>query len=160
MTEDYEQVARDAVLRALAAAPRSRAELAQRLEKREIPDEVAQAVLDRFTEVGLIDDAEYAAMLVRTRHAERQQTRRAISHELRRRGIPDEVAQAALAQISDDDERQAAVDLIAKRLRATTGLDDERRMRRIVSALGRKGYSPSLSFELVRAAIRKEQQTP
>ncbi len=43
-------------------------------------------ILDRFEEVGLVDDAQYAEMIVRTRHAERGLSRRAISTELRRRG--------------------------------------------------------------------------
>ena len=93
---DQEAVARAIALRLLTASPRSRAQLAEAMARKDVPDEVAQRVLDRFTEVGLIDDVEYARMIVRTRHTERGLSRRAIAVELRRRGIDDEVAGDAL----------------------------------------------------------------
>ena len=78
-------------------------------------------MLDRFTEVGLIDDAEYARMLVRTRHAERGLSRRAIAVELRRRGIDDELAGDALEQVDADDEEVAARDARAAQARLDLG---------------------------------------
>ena len=93
---DQESVARAIALRLLTSSPRSRAQLAEAMARKDVPDEVAERVLDRFTEVGLIDDAEYARMVVRTRHAERGLSRRAIAVELRRRGIDDELAGDAL----------------------------------------------------------------
>jgi regulatory protein len=98
-----ESVARAIALRMLSGAPRSRAELAAAMARKDVPTEVAETVLDRFTEVGLIDDAEYAQMVVRTRHGERGLARRAIGVELRRRGVDDEVAAEALADIHDDE---------------------------------------------------------
>ncbi len=74
-------------------------------------------VLDRFDEVGLVDDASYAEMIVRTRHAERGLSRRAIAVELRRRGIDEDVAADALEQVDGDDERQAALVLARKLMR-------------------------------------------
>ena len=105
---DPEQVARAIALRMLTGAPRSRAELAEALAKKDVPDEVAATVLDRFTEVGLIDDAAYAQMLVRSRHAERGLSRRALAVELRRRGVDDPTAAQALAQVGDEEEVEAA----------------------------------------------------
>src|SRR5690625_5873828 len=82
---EEQERARAIVLRTLSRSPRSRFELFQRLTDREVSAEIAEELLDRFEEVGLIDDAEYAAMLVRTRHNERGQARRAIAQELRDR---------------------------------------------------------------------------
>jgi len=105
---DQESVARAIALRLLTSSARSRSQLAEAMARKDVPDDVAQRVLDRFTEVGLIDDAEYARMVVRTRHAERGLSRRAIAVELRRRGIDDELAGEALEQLYSDDEETAA----------------------------------------------------
>ncbi|HEY2306223.1 MAG TPA: regulatory protein RecX, partial [Streptosporangiaceae bacterium] len=73
-----EEAARAICLRLLTAGPRTRAQLATALRKRRIPDEVAEAVLSRFTEVGLIDDAAFARAWVESRHHSRGLARRAL----------------------------------------------------------------------------------
>ncbi|GEL94289.1 regulatory protein RecX [Cellulomonas composti] len=153
---DHESVARTIALRLLTGAPRSRAQLAEAMAKRDVPNEIAQRVLDRYCEVGLVDDAEYARMLVRTRHAERGLSRRAIAVELRRRGVGDEDAEEALGQLDADDEEAAARELVRRRLAATAGLDPMVRQRRTLAALGRKGYPPGLVGRLVREALATE----
>jgi len=126
------------------------------MARRDVPEDVAARVLDRFTEVGLVDDAEYARMLVRTRHAARGLSRRAIAVELRRRGIADEVAVDALDQVDADDEEAAAAELVRRKLRATRGLEAQVRLRRVVGALGRKGYAPALVLRLARDELARE----
>ncbi len=153
---DQEQVARAIVLRLLTGAPRSRAQLAAALARRDVPVELAARLLDRFTEVGLIDDAQYADMLVRSRHAERGLSRRALALELRRRGIDDATAAEALAQVGDDDEVEAARRLVERRLASTRGLDPQTRTRRTLAALGRRGYPPGLVGRLVRETLARE----
>lgn len=154
---DQESVARSIALRLLTASPRSRAQLAEAMARKDVPDEVAQRVLDRFTEVGLIDDAEYARMVVRTRHAERGLSRRAIAVELRRRGIDDEVAGDALEQVDTDDEESAARRLVRRKLASTAGLDAQTRSRRTLAALGRKGYSPGFVARIVREELAAQE---
>ncbi|MDR0626604.1 MAG: RecX family transcriptional regulator, partial [Bifidobacteriaceae bacterium] len=66
-----EEFARELALKALDRAPRTRAQLAELMAKREVPPGLAAKVLDRFEEVGLINDQAFAEALVRTRHAER-----------------------------------------------------------------------------------------
>lgn len=150
---DQESVARAIALRLLTSSARSRSQLAEAMARKDVPDDVAQRVLDRFTEVGLIDDAEYARMVVRTRHAERGLSRRAIAVELRRRGIDDELAGEALEQLDSDDEEIAARELVRRKLRSTSGLDAQTRARRTFAALGRKGYPPGLVSRLVREEL-------
>src|SRR5919112_1024490 len=106
--------ARETVLRILTAAPKSRFELEQALARKGYPDTVVSPLLDRMDEVGLVDDAGYAQMVVRTRHAERGLARRAIAMELRRRGIDQDTAGEALTQVDGDDEREAAEVLARK----------------------------------------------
>lgn len=106
--------------------------------------------------MGLLDDAQLAAMIVRTRFAERGQTRRAIAEELRRKGLDGDVAEAALAQLDDADEAGAAVEVARARLRRTVSLDRPVRIRRALGALGRKGYSSGVAMHAIRIALAEE----
>ncbi|MGW8567213.1 regulatory protein RecX [Isoptericola sp. NPDC055881] len=154
--EDATEKARETLLRILTAAPKSRAELEQSLARKGYPEAVVAPVLDRFDEVGLVDDSAYAEMLVRTRHAERGLARRALAMELRRRGIDEETAAEALEQVDGDDEHDAALALARKHVARTRGLDRDVRVRRAVGALGRKGYAPGVAFGVVRDALADE----
>ncbi|MHA7141535.1 regulatory protein RecX [Arthrobacter sp. Sr33] len=149
--------ARSIVLRQLTLAPKSRHQLASKLAERDVPAEVAVAVLDRFEEVQLIDDAEFAMMWVRSRAATRSLARSALKRELAEKGIHGEIAEEALSQVSDDEERDAAEQLVRRKHRpAATGTDRatlDKETRRLVSMLGRKGYSPSLAFGVVKSVL-------
>ncbi len=153
---DPEDVARAIALRLLTSAPRSRAELARAMAARAVPEQAAEAVLDRFTEVGLVDDAEYARMLVRSRQAERGLARRGLAAELNRHGVPPEAAAQALAEVDDESELATARDLVRRRMAAGRGLDEQVLVRRTVAALARKGYAPGLALRLVREALATE----
>ncbi|WP_370526339.1 regulatory protein RecX [Cellulomonas sp. JH27-2] len=150
---EAEEAAREIALRQLSAAPRSRAQLEQAMAKRDVEPELVARVLDRFTEVGLVDDDEYARMLVRTRHAERGLSRRGIAVELRRKGIDDATAAGALEQVDEDDEESAARVHVRRKLAGTAGLDSQVRRRRVYAALGRRGYGPELIGRLLREEL-------
>jgi regulatory protein len=150
---DPRDVARQIVLRQLAMAPRSRAELQQKLAQRGCTPEVAGAVLDRMTQVGLVDDEAYAHMLVRTQQAGRGLARRALARELHTKGIDGDLADEALSSISDEDERDRARALVDKKLRAMHGLGIEVQTRRLAGMLARKGYTSNLTYTVIREAI-------
>jgi len=150
---DPYDVARQIVLRQLAMVPRSRAELLQKLGQRGCAPAVAGAVLDRMTQVGLVDDEAYAHMLVRSQQAGRGLAKRALARELRTKGIEGELAEKALSSISDEDERDRARALVDKKLRAMHGLGIEVQTRRLAGMLARKGYSSSMTFAVIREAI-------
>jgi regulatory protein len=150
---DPYDVARQIVLRQLAMVPRSRSELLQKLAQRGCMPDVAGAVLDRMTQVGLVDDEAYAHMLVRSQQAGRGLAKRALARELRTKGIAGELAESALSSISDEDERDRARALVDKKLRAMHGLGIEVQTRRLAGMLARKGYSSSMTFAVIREAI-------
>ena len=150
---DQYDVARQIVLRQLAMVARSRAQLEQKLAQRDVSPDVAAAVLDRMTEVGLVDDEAFAQMLVRTQQSGRGLAKRALARELRTKGIDDDLAEATLAKVSDADERDRARALVDKKLRAMHGLGVEVQTRRLAGMLARKGYSPSLTYAVIRDAI-------
>lgn len=150
-------MARAIILRQLTSSAKSRRQLADKLAERDVPEDVAEAVLDRFEEVQLIDDAEFARMWVRSRSQTRSLARSAIRRELSGKGIDPELAEEALEQVSADDEAAAARELVARKLnRAALPQDAKERdklVRRLVSMLARKGYSPSMGFGIVNEAL-------
>ncbi len=147
-------VARTIVLRQLTAGPRSRAQLAESLAKKQVPEAAATAVLDRMEEVGLVDDAAFAEVWVRSRHSARGLSRSALARELHRKGIAAQDAEEALEQVDVDAEAQAAAALVAKRLPSLAGLDKSAQTRRLVGMLARRGYGPGLAARTVREAIK------
>ncbi|MEU4117352.1 regulatory protein RecX [Kitasatospora sp. NPDC028055] len=157
---DPETRARDICLRLLTGAAKSRKQLADALRKREIPEDVAEQVLTRLEEVGLIDDAAFAAAWVESRHAVRGLSRRALAQELRTKGVAADLVEQALVQVDHDDETDAARALVERKLRSTRGLDPQVRTRRLVGVLARRGYSEGLAFRVVRAALEEEAAEP
>lgn len=153
---DPETRARDICLRLLTGAAKTRKQLADALRKREIPEDVADEVLTRLEEVGLIDDGAFAAAWVESRHAVRGLSRRALAQELRTKGVAADLVDQAVAQVDHDDETDAARALVERKLRSTRGLDRQVRTRRLVGMLARRGYSEGLAFRVVRAALDEE----
>ncbi len=156
---DPEAVARKILLDQLTGAARSRKELADKLASKLVPTDIASRLLDRFEEVGLIDDEAFARAWIASRQPGKGLARRALAQELRRKGIDDEVAREALDEIDPDDELAAARVLVRRKLRAMRDIDDTVRTRRLVSMLARKGYSPGLAFSVVREELASSSMT-
>lgn len=150
---DPETVAKQICLRRLASASQPRATLADVLQRRGIPDDVAASVLDRFTEVGLIDDEAYAAAYVSTKQRDRSLGARALRTELRRKGLDDQVITGAVADIDEDDERERAAALVARRIDAAMAAGPVAARRRLVGLLARRGYSAGLAHAVVSEAL-------
>ena len=150
---DPESVARIICLRMLEARPRTRNELAKALLKKGVPPEAGERVLDRLTEVGLIDDAALAESFAMARHTERGLARRAIATQLARRGVDDLLVTQATAQIAPEDELAAACRLAVSRLRRMPLLDSVTQQRRLVGLLMRRGYSAEMTYSAVRSAL-------
>jgi regulatory protein len=150
---DPASVARAIVLRQLTASPKSRLQLARKLAERNVPEDVAEAVLDRFEEVRLVDDAEFADMWVRSRSQTRKLAKGALRRELADKGIESDIADRALEQLSDEAEEFAARELVQRKLKGTADLTDraerDKVTRRLASMLARKGYQPSQAFRIV-----------
>lgn len=153
---DLEAVARQICLAQLEYAPRTRAELAGTLARRGVDDATAEAVLIRFTEVGLIDDALFAQLWVSSRHRSKGLAGRALSQELRRKGVDDEVARAAVGELEPEVELATARDLVQRRLPTSRGQTTEARLRRLAGMLARKGYPAGLAFRVVKEALAAE----
>jgi regulatory protein len=153
---DPESIARAIALRKLSAAPQTRAQLDDAMRRRGVPDVVRDRVLDRFGDVGLIDDAMFAQAWVESRHSGRGLARRALAFELRRRGVEPSIVDHALATLPADQEERTARALVAAKLASTRALEPATRTRRLAGMLARKGYPPGLAFLVVRDALASE----
>jgi regulatory protein len=121
-----------------------------------VPADAATTVLERFDEVGLIDDAAFAGQWVRSRHRHRGLARRAIAQELRRKGVDDEVAGEALAEVDGESEARRARELVDRKLRTLPAGTPEQRTaaaRRLVGMLARKGYGAGVAYGVVKEAL-------
>jgi regulatory protein len=153
---DPEAQARQICLRLLTFAPKTRAQLAQALRRRGIPAEAAEAVLARFTDVGLIDDAAFARAWVESRHYSRGLSRRSLSTELRRQGVQTEEIREAVDTLAAEQEVATARRLVEQKMTGTRGQPPEARVRRAAGTLARKGYPPGLVFRLIKEVLEQE----
>lgn len=154
--------ARAVVLRKLTGSAKSRHQLAAALREREFSEGVITTVLDRMEEVQLIDDAAFARTWVRTRHELKGLGSAALRRELQERGIAAGHIEAALEQLTAEDEEAAAEELIENKLRGVVvpvgnGPEDRKERdkltRRLVGMLGRRGHHPGAAMRLVREAL-------
>jgi regulatory protein len=145
-------------LRLLTARARTRAELAGQLAKRGYPDDVSARVLDRLTDVGLVDDAGFAEQWVHSRRANAGKGKRALAAELHTKGVDNDVITSVLGGINPAAERGRAEQLVRARLRREnlSDADDARVSRRLVAMLARRGFSQTMAYEVVSAELAAE----
>ena len=150
-SEKLEQRAKNVLLHQLSRSMKTRFQLSEILKKREIPDEIAEAVLDRFTEAQLIDDAMFAAAYVRSR-LENGRSASAIRSELRRKGVSQNLIDVNLADVDAEIEQKIANKLAANRYQRMSKLEDEVRKRRLLGFLQRRGFSQAIAYRAISNA--------
>lgn len=155
--DEWREKARSHLLNRLTRGPRSRFQLEQSLEKREVPQEISQEILDRFTEVGLIDDAAFAKAFAHDRRATRGLSKSALKRELSKLGVAPQLVQDALEDIESDHELELAIQLVAKRWNSVKSLDRQARQRRLFGFLGRRGFGGNIVSAAIRAVEDQQQ---
>lgn len=125
-----------------------------------LPDDVSATVLDRLSQVGLVDDVDFAEQWVRSRRVNAGKGKRALAAELRNKGVDNEVITAALADIDAGAERQRAEQLVRDKLRRERfGDDDDTKLtRRLVGMLARRGYPQTMAFDVVSVELASERE--
>ena len=149
-SQDLYSEARNIVLNQLNFMPRSRKELETTLAKRHIEPDVAKSVLDRFEEIGMVDDAAFAELLIRSRCNTKRVSRSVIRQQLRQKGVDQEIIEAALTVISDADELRMATELVERKVRAMARLEPDVRKRRLFGLLARKGYNTAVALRVIQ----------
>jgi len=154
-----EEQARALCLRLLTARARTRAELAGQLAKRGYPDDVSTRVLDRLSDVGLVDDAGFAEQWVHSRRANAGKGKRALAAELHTKGVDTDVITSVLGGINPAAERGRAEQLVRTRLRREKLSDDDARVsRRLVAMLARRGFDQTVAYDVVSAELAGERE--
>jgi regulatory protein len=134
--------------------------LADQLAKRGYPDDVSARVLDRLTDVGLVDDAGFAEQWVHSRRANAGKGKRALAAELHTKGVDNDVITSVLGGINPAAERGRAEQLVRARLRQEnlSDADDARVSRRLVAMLARRGFDQTMAYEVVSAELAAERE--
>jgi regulatory protein len=150
--------AREAALRLLAVRPRSAAELARRLRMKGYEPEVGEEVIARLRDLGMIDDAAFAGMLVRDRVRLKPQGARRLANELRAKGVAEETAHTAIRETmagEDTDERELAR-RAAEKWRPRAGEEPASARRRLHGFLARRGFDSDVIREVLDEAAPDE----
>jgi regulatory protein len=150
---DAEAVARSIALRKLTARPRTRHELDQALQAKNVPPSVKKAVLDRMQEVGLVDDASFAADWVASRQQRRHLSRRALRRELESKGVERSDIDSALNDVDFDSELTTARDLVATKRATMSGLARDVQYRRLAGILGRRGFDTAVTVQVLNELL-------
>ena len=129
----------------VSARTLSKRELTRRLVQKGAAADDADAAVDYLERIGALDDASYAAMLVRHYSAQGFGAAR-LRGELYRRGVPRELWDAALAEAPEVQETLARV--IASKTKGKPL--NEKDTKRLADALLRRGFS----WSEVRSALR------
>src|SRR5271165_3408813 len=154
-----EELARALCLRLLTARARTRAELAGQLAKRGYPDDLSARVLDRLTDVGLLDDTDFAEQWVHSRRANTGKGKRALAAELHTKGVDNDVITSVLGGINPAAERGRAEQLVRSKLRREKlGDDDARVSRRLVAMLARRGFGQTMAYDVVSVELATERE--
>ena len=155
-TDPYTR-AKTIVYNQLAYSAKTRGQLRKKLQAEGFDAELIESLLDKFEAAKLIDDAEYAQTFVAQKSRTKKLSRAALRRELAERGVRGEEAENALAQRTDEQEREDAAELVRKKLRPGMDLSDraekDKVTRRLLGMLARRGYSSSVSMSVIREEL-------
>lgn len=135
------------------AKAQTRAELAEYLARKDVPTQISEQLLDRFEEVGLLNDQLYAQAWVESRRRSRNLSATALKRELRTKGLDDQIIAQATETITTEDDRQAAVRLARQKAPALAKLDRQVAFRRLAGQLARRGHSPAVTMSVVKQVL-------
>jgi regulatory protein len=133
----------DRALNMLAFQARSSRDLRRKLVQKGEVEAHAQAAVERLVAAGLLDDAEYARQVARSKVAGQGASKRRLQQELFKRGVERGVADAAIGEVLSDegvDEGEIVERFARKKLKSLAALDAPTRRRRLYAYLARRGY--------------------
>lgn len=144
--EDARERAFQQAMLFLSYRVRSEKEIRQNLFKHEIPEEVIEQTLERLRESGLVNDNQFARVWVENRNTFRPRSRRALTMELRQKGLDDETVQAAVSNL---DENALAYESANKRAGRLKGLEWDEFRKKLSEYLARRGFPYSVIAPVV-----------
>ena len=146
----------DRALNMLAAQGRSSRDLRRRLIQKGEPAPLVDQAIARLTTIGLLDDAQFARSLARSKAVGQGASKRRVEQDMFKRGVARDVAAEAIAEVFEEeavDEAENAESAARKKLRSLGGLDAETRRRRLYGFLARRGYAPDVIRTTLERAL-------
>jgi regulatory protein len=130
-------------LKLLTARSYTARSLLRKLTQKGIALEEARAVLDRLEASGLVNDAKFAEQYARSKVLTSGASKRRVVQDLRRKGIAEPLANAAIAKVFEDEQIDATVlaeKAARKKLAQMGDLEPLVLRRRLFGFLARRGY--------------------
>jgi len=146
LAEDEREWAYQQSLLYLSYRARSEKEIRQNLRKHEVSEEVIEETLERLRKAGLANDNEFAQTWVENRSTFRPRSKRALSIELRQKGLDNETIQASLSNV---DEEALAYQAGSKRAPRFKNLEWSEFRKKLSEFLARRGFSYSVTSPVV-----------
>jgi len=150
--DSLEEEIRQTLLRTITRGSKSSGQLRTAMLSKEYPAELVDQLIERLTEVGLINDFQMAKDLVQSQLNRKAVAKSVLSRTLREKGFPKDAIDEALAEIDSDSELEAAKKVAESRIRQLMKLEPEVRSRRLAGFLTRKGYSSCVVWAAVKHA--------
>lgn len=138
----------------LSYRPRSEGEVRQYLRQKDVGDEAIEAVVERLTRAGMLDDREFAHYWVENRLQFNPRGVRALEHELREKGVPASTIADTLAGF---DEEAAARKALEAGVRRLAHPDPRAFRRRLEAYLVRRGFSYEVLLPLVEETLEAKR---
>lgn len=148
--QDEVERAYERALNFLSYRPRSEAEVRRNLRQKNAENTVVEAVVERLTQAGLLNDQEFARYWVENRLQFNPRGARALRHELREKGVPTSIIADALADFDEEAAARKAAEAGARRL---THLESRDFRRRLGAHLARRGFSYAVIEPLVEEML-------
>lgn len=140
------------LLKKLRTRSLSVAEARAVVAERDLDEGQVLTLLDDCLRRGYLDDAALAEQLVHSATTRKGQGRRAVAQTLAKRGIPRDVAEAAIAEMPDD-EAERALEFARSKARSMGSLEFDTALRRLSGQLARRGYGGSVATSAAREAL-------
>lgn len=144
---DLFQQTLDHALNFLTFRPRSRQEVRRNLQGRRVSPQLIEQVLAKLEEMGVLSDQQFAEFWVENREQFNPRGARALSAELRQRGVDRETIEATIAPERDEERALAAAQ---KKLRGLMHADYQTFRKQLGGYLLRRGFSYGVSAGAVR----------
>jgi regulatory protein len=141
----------------LEARARAVTELRRLLIKKGEPPDDVDVAIERLRAAGVLDDANFARQLTRSKAVGGGHSRRRIQQELAKRGVARDISHEAIEEVFDEEgiDEAAAIERIArKKLRLLGGLDPATQKRRLFGFLARRGYDSDAIARVLRVVLK------
>lgn len=136
-------------LRLLAATPKSRKALEEKLKERGYAIEIVEKVLGKLERQGILNDSSFAQSVMQTLLIHRPSGRKRISYELKKRGIGQALVEQLMEKYPAREEREKAIELASNKWDRWENLEKAKRRKKLYDFLVRRGFDFALSREAV-----------